>query len=225
MFAFNVTGEIDEMRRRHDLVLELGGTCVMANLTGVGLSGLLALRRHAALPIHAHRNGWGALTRCPVARVRLRRLVQALAARRRRPHARQRPAQQVLRARRQRHPLRPRLPDADVRGEALHRHAGLLLGPVGGAGLGHLRRPRLGRPDLRRRRRHHGPPRRPHGRGRPPCATPGTPRSPASPRPCAPPARPSSPRRWGSSHDAPAAPCRPSRSSPSTATTSPAPER
>lgn len=65
MFAFNVTGEIDEMRRRHDLVLELGGTCVMANLTGVGLSGFLALRRHAALPLHAHRNGWGALTRDP----------------------------------------------------------------------------------------------------------------------------------------------------------------
>ncbi len=65
MFAFNITGEIDEMRRRHDLVLELGGTCVMVNLTGVGLTGLLALRRHAALPIHAHRNGWGALTRAP----------------------------------------------------------------------------------------------------------------------------------------------------------------
>jgi ribulose-bisphosphate carboxylase large chain len=65
MFAFNVTGEIDEMRRRHDLVLELGGTCVMVNLTGAGLSGVLALRRHAALPIHAHRNGWGALSRCP----------------------------------------------------------------------------------------------------------------------------------------------------------------
>ena len=65
MFAFNVTGEVDEMRRRHDLVLELGGTCVMVNLTGVGLTGLLALRRHAALPIHAHRNGWGALSRAP----------------------------------------------------------------------------------------------------------------------------------------------------------------
>jgi ribulose-bisphosphate carboxylase large chain len=65
MFAFNLTGEIDEMRRRHDLVLGLGGTCVMANLTGVGLSGFLALRRHAALPIHAHRSGWGALTRAP----------------------------------------------------------------------------------------------------------------------------------------------------------------
>ncbi len=65
MFAFNITGEIDEMKRRHDLVLELGGTCVMVNLTGVGLSGFLAIRRHAGLPIHAHRNGWGALSRCP----------------------------------------------------------------------------------------------------------------------------------------------------------------
>lgn len=65
MFAFNLTGEVDEMRRRHDLILELGGTCVMANLTGVGLSGFLALARHTALPIHAHRNGWGALSRAP----------------------------------------------------------------------------------------------------------------------------------------------------------------
>lgn len=65
MFAFNVTGEVDEMRRRHDLVLALGGTCVMASLTGVGLSGFLALARHAELPLHAHRNGWGALSRCP----------------------------------------------------------------------------------------------------------------------------------------------------------------
>ena len=65
MYAFNITGEVDEMRRRHDLVLELGGTCVMVNLTGAGLSGMLALRRHAELPIHAHRNGWGALSRAP----------------------------------------------------------------------------------------------------------------------------------------------------------------
>ncbi|HYN38585.1 MAG TPA: ribulose-bisphosphate carboxylase large subunit family protein [Rhodospirillales bacterium] len=65
MFAFNLTGEVDEMRRRHDLVLALGGTCVMASLNSVGLTGFLALRRHAALPIHAHRNGWGALSRHP----------------------------------------------------------------------------------------------------------------------------------------------------------------
>jgi ribulose-bisphosphate carboxylase large chain len=33
MFAFNLTGEIDEMRRRRDLVESLSGTCVMASLT------------------------------------------------------------------------------------------------------------------------------------------------------------------------------------------------
>lgn len=66
MVAFNLTGEIDEMRRRHDLVQSLGGTCVMVSLNSVGLTGLLALRRHAQLPIHAHRNGWGYLNRSPV---------------------------------------------------------------------------------------------------------------------------------------------------------------
>lgn len=66
MFAFNLTGEIDEMRRRHDFVLEHGGTCVMASIHSVGLTGFLALRRHAQLPIHAHRNGWGAMSRHPM---------------------------------------------------------------------------------------------------------------------------------------------------------------
>ncbi len=65
MFAFNLTGELDEMRRRHDLVLAEGGTCVMASLNSVGLVGMLELRRHAQLPIHAHRNGWGYLSRHP----------------------------------------------------------------------------------------------------------------------------------------------------------------
>jgi ribulose-bisphosphate carboxylase large chain len=66
MYAFNLTGDIDEMRRRHDLVLAEGGSCVMASLNSVGLAGLLALRRSAALPIHAHRNGWGYLSRHPL---------------------------------------------------------------------------------------------------------------------------------------------------------------
>jgi ribulose-bisphosphate carboxylase large chain len=65
MFAFNLTGEVDEMRRRHDLVRDAGGTCVMANLNSVGVTGFLALSRHAELPIHAHRNGWGYLSRHP----------------------------------------------------------------------------------------------------------------------------------------------------------------
>jgi ribulose-bisphosphate carboxylase large chain len=37
----------------------------MVSLNAVGLVGLMALRRHASLPIHGHRCGWGALTRSP----------------------------------------------------------------------------------------------------------------------------------------------------------------
>jgi ribulose-bisphosphate carboxylase large chain len=64
MVAFNLTGDLDQMRWRHDLVLAEGGTCVMAVLNSVGLVGLHELRRHAQLPIHAHRAGWGYLSRC-----------------------------------------------------------------------------------------------------------------------------------------------------------------
>lgn len=65
MYAFNLTGELDEMKHRHDLVYALGGTCVMTSLNSVGLTGFGALRAHARLPIHAHRNGWGYLGRTP----------------------------------------------------------------------------------------------------------------------------------------------------------------
>ncbi len=63
MVAFNLTGEIDEMRHRHDFVKDQGGTCVMASVNSVGMSGMIELARHSELPIHAHRAGWGALTR------------------------------------------------------------------------------------------------------------------------------------------------------------------
>lgn len=66
MFAFNITGDLDQMRRRHDLVLEAGGTCVMASINSVGLVGMIELGRFTALPIHAHRNGWGYLSRSPM---------------------------------------------------------------------------------------------------------------------------------------------------------------
>ncbi|MBI1179639.1 MAG: ribulose 1,5-bisphosphate carboxylase [Alphaproteobacteria bacterium] len=65
MVAFNLTGEIDQMRRRHDHVLAAGGTCVMASINSVGIAGMVALARHGGLPIHAHRNGWGSLSRHP----------------------------------------------------------------------------------------------------------------------------------------------------------------
>lgn len=66
MYAFNLTGEVDEMRARHDLVEAAGGTCIMVSLNSVGLSGFSSIARHAQLPIHAHRNGWGALSRHPM---------------------------------------------------------------------------------------------------------------------------------------------------------------
>ena len=65
MYAINISGSIDEMLRRHDQVLRAGGTCVMVSLNGIGLSGLQHLHQHSQLPIHGHRNGWGALTRHP----------------------------------------------------------------------------------------------------------------------------------------------------------------
>jgi ribulose-bisphosphate carboxylase large chain len=65
MVAFNITGEIDEMRRHHDVVFKAGGTCVMVSINSIGLTGLTALRRHCQLPIHAHRNGWGIFSRSP----------------------------------------------------------------------------------------------------------------------------------------------------------------
>lgn len=63
MYAANVTDSLDQMRRNIDLVQEAGGTCVMVSVNHIGLSGLEAVRSHTNLPIHAHRNGWGALTR------------------------------------------------------------------------------------------------------------------------------------------------------------------
>lgn len=65
MYAFNITGDLDEMRRRHELVVSLGGSCVMASLNSVGLVGMIELGRFSELPIHAHRNGWGYLSRHP----------------------------------------------------------------------------------------------------------------------------------------------------------------
>ena len=65
MYAINISGSIDEMLRRHDAVLAAGGSCVMVSINWVGFAGVEHLRRHARLPIHGHRNGWGAFTRHP----------------------------------------------------------------------------------------------------------------------------------------------------------------
>lgn len=65
MYAFNISGSIDDMLRQHDTVLRAGGTCVMVSVNWAGFAGVEHLRRHSQLPIHGHRNGWGSLTRHP----------------------------------------------------------------------------------------------------------------------------------------------------------------
>jgi ribulose-bisphosphate carboxylase large chain len=65
MYAINISGTVDEMRRRHDQVQRAGGTCVMVSINWVGFSAVQHLRESCALTLHGHRNGWGALSRHP----------------------------------------------------------------------------------------------------------------------------------------------------------------
>ncbi len=65
MMAFNITDETSAMLRHADLVQSEGGNCVMASINWCGFSGIQTLRRHTPLALHAHRNGYGALSRDP----------------------------------------------------------------------------------------------------------------------------------------------------------------
>ncbi len=65
MYAFNVSGSIDDMLRRHDYVVSRGGSCIMASMNWVGMSGIENLATHSEVPIHGHRNGWGLFYRSP----------------------------------------------------------------------------------------------------------------------------------------------------------------
>lgn len=66
LYAVNVSDELDEMLRHIDRVADAGGNCVMVSVNAVGIAALRAARLRSSLPIHAHRNGWGALTRHPL---------------------------------------------------------------------------------------------------------------------------------------------------------------
>lgn len=66
MYAFNITDDIDRLRRNHDLVVEHGGTCVMVSINSIGLAGVAYLNQFSEVPIHGHRNQWGMMTRAPL---------------------------------------------------------------------------------------------------------------------------------------------------------------
>jgi ribulose-bisphosphate carboxylase large chain len=66
MYAFNISGEMDEMLRRYEKIVSSGGTCAMVSINSVGLSATKKICDQGLLAIHAHRNGWGMLTRHPL---------------------------------------------------------------------------------------------------------------------------------------------------------------
>ncbi len=66
MMAFNITDETTAMCRHADMVAEEGGSCVMVSLNWCGYSAIQTLRRHTALALHGHRNGFGAMSRHPL---------------------------------------------------------------------------------------------------------------------------------------------------------------
>ncbi|MCH6471959.1 RuBisCO large subunit C-terminal-like domain-containing protein [Sinomonas terrae] len=63
MYAFNITGDLAGLRKRHDLVVEAGGRCVMLNIPIMGLPALALLRTFSEVPIHGHRAGLAASMR------------------------------------------------------------------------------------------------------------------------------------------------------------------
>lgn len=66
MYAFNISGEIDEMLQRYETIVQHGGTCAMVSINSVGLTGTKKICDQGQLVIHGHRNGWGMLTRHPL---------------------------------------------------------------------------------------------------------------------------------------------------------------
>jgi ribulose-bisphosphate carboxylase large chain len=66
MYAFNISAEVDEMHQRYEKIVKSGGTCAMISINSVGLAGAMKIMDQRQLAIHAHRNGWGMMTRHPL---------------------------------------------------------------------------------------------------------------------------------------------------------------
>lgn len=66
MYAFNISGEMDEMLARYEKIVRAGGTNAMISINSVGLAAAKKICDLGQLAVHAHRNGWGMLTRHPL---------------------------------------------------------------------------------------------------------------------------------------------------------------
>jgi ribulose-bisphosphate carboxylase large chain len=66
MYAFNISGEMDQMMRRYEKIVKSGGICAMISINSCGLTAVKKICDLGALAIHGHRNGWGMLNRHPL---------------------------------------------------------------------------------------------------------------------------------------------------------------
>jgi ribulose-bisphosphate carboxylase large chain len=66
MYAFNISGEMDEMLQRYERIVKAGGTCAMISINSVGISATKKICDLRQLAVHGHRNGWGMLNRHPL---------------------------------------------------------------------------------------------------------------------------------------------------------------
>lgn len=65
LMAFNISDEHDAMLRHAELIARHEGCCAMVSLNWCGFSSVQTLRRHSALMLHGHRNGFGMFSRHP----------------------------------------------------------------------------------------------------------------------------------------------------------------
>ncbi|PJJ55373.1 RuBisCO large subunit C-terminal-like domain-containing protein [Compostimonas suwonensis] len=65
MYALNITGDLDDMLRRAELVEKAGGSSIMVVLPAVGFAALEYIRRRTPLAIHTHRAGFQSISRTP----------------------------------------------------------------------------------------------------------------------------------------------------------------
>jgi ribulose-bisphosphate carboxylase large chain len=65
MYLANITDEVDQLTRLHDVAVAAGASAVMVNAMPVGMSGVRLLRRHASVPIVTHFPFIAAFSRLP----------------------------------------------------------------------------------------------------------------------------------------------------------------
>lgn len=66
MYAFNISGDMDDMQRNYEKIVNAGGTCAMISLNSTGISATKKICDIGELAIHGHRNGWGMMNRHPL---------------------------------------------------------------------------------------------------------------------------------------------------------------